>query len=132
MLRNFSIAISLSPQVCFILVLILISMFLKTDVNVRLAGNHQYGSMGNCCSPGCRWLYFDGVFLCCPFSHEMSWMRSGTYLSRFLRVFLPTHSNLSLEFRVLPQIFNFQSQYIFSLLPWRIINSLYKLSYCRY
>ena len=20
----------------------------------------------------------DGVFLCCPFSHEMSWMRSGT------------------------------------------------------
>ena len=19
----------------------------------------------------------DGVFLCCPFSHEMSWMRSG-------------------------------------------------------
>ena len=21
---------------------------------------------------------FDGVFLCCPFSHEMSWMRSGT------------------------------------------------------
>ena len=22
---------------------------------------------------------FDGVFLCCPFSHEMSWVRSGTY-----------------------------------------------------
>ena len=21
---------------------------------------------------------FGGVFLCCPFSHEMSWMRSGT------------------------------------------------------
>ena len=21
----------------------------------------------------------DGVFLCCPFSHEMCWMRSGTY-----------------------------------------------------
>ena len=20
---------------------------------------------------------FDGVFLCCPFSYEMSWMRSG-------------------------------------------------------
>ena len=20
----------------------------------------------------------DGVYLCCPFSHEMSWMRSGT------------------------------------------------------
>ena len=23
---------------------------------------------------------FDGVVLCCPFSHEMSWMRSGTEL----------------------------------------------------
>ena len=21
---------------------------------------------------------FDGVFLCCPFFHKMSWMRSGT------------------------------------------------------
>ena len=35
---------------------------------------------------------FDCVFLCCPFSHEMSWMRTGTKLSQFLRVFLPTHS----------------------------------------
>ena len=33
---------------------------------------------------------FGGVFLCCPFFHEMSWMRSGTILSKFLRVFLPT------------------------------------------
>ena len=24
---------------------------------------------------------FDGVILCCPFSHMMSWMRSGTELS---------------------------------------------------
>ena len=24
---------------------------------------------------------YDGVFLCWPFSHEMSWMRSWTYLS---------------------------------------------------
>ena len=31
-----------------------------------------------------------GVFLCCPFSHEMSWMRSWTSLSQFLRVFLPS------------------------------------------
>ena len=30
---------------------------------------------------------FGSVFLCCPFSHEMSWMRSGTELSRFLRIF---------------------------------------------
>ena len=33
---------------------------------------------------------FDGVFLCFSFSLEMSWMRSGTELSQFLRVFLPT------------------------------------------
>ena len=31
-----------------------------------------------------------GVFLCCPFSHDISWMRSSTKLSHFLRVFLPT------------------------------------------
>ena len=33
---------------------------------------------------------FDGVFLCCPFSHGMSWMRSVISLSQFLRVFLST------------------------------------------
>ena len=33
---------------------------------------------------------YDGVFLCCPFSHAMSWMRSWTKLSHFRRVFLPT------------------------------------------
>ena len=33
---------------------------------------------------------FDGVFLCCLFSHEMSGMRSGTKFSQFLWVFLPT------------------------------------------
>ena len=32
---------------------------------------------------------FYGVFLCCPFSHEMSWMKFRTELSQFLRVFLP-------------------------------------------
>ena len=26
---------------------------------------------------------FDGVFLCCPFYNEMSWMRSGIELSQF-------------------------------------------------
>ena len=34
---------------------------------------------------------YDCVFLCCPFFHEMSRMRSWTKLSQFLRVFLPTH-----------------------------------------
>ena len=36
----------------------------------------------------------DGVFLCCPFSHEMSWMRSGTELIHFLGAFLLTHTYL--------------------------------------
>ena len=28
-------------------------------------------------------------FLGCPFLHEMSWMRSGTEMNQFLRIFLP-------------------------------------------
>ena len=32
---------------------------------------------------------FDCVFLCCPFTYEISWMRSWTELSQFLRFFLP-------------------------------------------
>ena len=55
--------------------------------NVRLAGDHLYG----------KWLFawlsllvsLMGL-LCCSFSHEMSWMRSGIELSLFLRIFLPT------------------------------------------
>ena len=35
---------------------------------------------------------FDSVFLCCPFSNKMSCVRSGTWLSQFLRMFLPTLS----------------------------------------
>ena len=31
---------------------------------------------------------FDYVFICCPFSHDISWMRSGTCLSQLLRVSL--------------------------------------------
>ena len=34
---------------------------------------------------------FDGILFCAViFSHKMSWMRSGTELSHFLRIFLPT------------------------------------------
>ena len=65
-------------------------------LNVRLAGDHLYG---NCCSPGCRWYVFDGVFLCCSLSHEMSWMRSGTVLSPFLRGFLPTHGTVPVHLK---------------------------------
>ena len=40
-------------------------------LNVRLAGDHLYhlAVAGD---------VFDGIFLCCAFSYEMSWMRSGT------------------------------------------------------
>ena len=53
---------------------------------------------------------FDGVLFCAVlFSHEMSWMRSGTELSQFLRLFLPTQcsmpSNVS-AFRVLHSLYN--------------------------
>ena len=50
--------------------------------------------MGNSCSPGCQGEVFDGVFLCWPFSHKMSWMTSWTELSQILRVFLPSVSSM--------------------------------------
>ena len=59
--------------------------------NVRLAGDHlpvwemavHLSVAGDA---------FDGVFffVCCLFSDEVSQMRSGTELSQFLRIFLPT------------------------------------------
>ena len=33
---------------------------------------------------------FDGSYFMLLFSHEMSWMRSGTKLSQVMRIFLPT------------------------------------------
>ena len=48
---------------------------------------------------------YDGDFLCGPFSHEMSWMRSETELSQFLRVFLPTLSNDLASFIFIEYIF---------------------------
>ena len=53
-------------------------------LNVRLAGNHVYGKLL------LIWLslvLFDIFFLCCPFSHEVSCMRSGTEFGQFVRVF---------------------------------------------
>ena len=41
-------------------------------LNVRLAGDHLYVHLAVAGD------VFDGVLLCCPISHEMSWMRSGT------------------------------------------------------
>ena len=52
--------------------------------NVRVASNHLYG----------KWLFtwlslvmsLMMSYFVLSFSHEMSWMRSGTELSRFLRI----------------------------------------------
>ena len=44
-------------------------------LNVRLAGDYLYGKIAVHLAVAGD--VFDGVFLCCPFSHE-SWMRSGT------------------------------------------------------
>ena len=52
-------------------------------LNVRLTGGHLYEKLA----------VAGGVLkapVCWPFSHEVSWMRSGTLFSQFLRVFLPT------------------------------------------
>ena len=54
-------------------------------LNVRLAGDQQYGKV--------LFTWLSLVMSCMmslmlSFSHEMSWMRSGTELSQFLRVFL--------------------------------------------
>ena len=51
---------------------------MKIDVkllNVRLAGDHLDKIAVHLAVAGD---VFDGVFLCCPFFHEMSWIRSGT------------------------------------------------------
>ena len=37
------------------------------------------------------------------FSHEMSWMRSGTELNQFLRIFLPTLECACYVFKILLQ-----------------------------
>ena len=46
-------------------------------LNVRLAGDHQYGKLLF------TWLFY-GVCFVLSFPHEMSWMRSGTDMSQFL------------------------------------------------
>ena len=47
----------------------------KKMLNVRLASDHLMGNADHLAVAGD---VFDGVILCCPFSHEMFWMRSGT------------------------------------------------------
>ena len=44
-------------------------------LNVRLAGDHLCEIAVHLAVAGDG---FDGVFLCCPFSQEMFWIRSGT------------------------------------------------------
>ena len=42
--------------------------------NVRIAGDHLYGKIAFYLAVACD--VYDGVFLCCPLSHEISLMRS--------------------------------------------------------
>ena len=44
-------------------------------LNVRVADDHLYGKFVDLAVTG---NVFDAVFLFCPFSHQMSWIRSGT------------------------------------------------------
>ena len=59
--------------------------------NARLAGDHLYGKRLF------TWLSLVvSLIVSCfvlSFSHEMSWKRSGTELSQFLRIFLPPLAN---------------------------------------
>ena len=45
-------------------------------LNVRLAGDHLYGKKAVYLAVAGD--VFNDVSLCCPFSHDMSWMISGT------------------------------------------------------
>ena len=58
-------------------------------MNDRLAGDHLYGKWQLTWVSLVMSLVL--VCLCCPFSHEMSCLRSGTELSQFLKIF-PTYS----------------------------------------
>ena len=56
--------------------------------NVRLAGDHLYGKwLFSCVS---LMMSLMASYFMLSFSHEMSWMRSGTKLSQVMRIFLPT------------------------------------------
>ena len=64
--------------------------------NVKLAGGHLYG----------KWLFTwlslvmsltMSYFVLCPFSHNMSWMKYGTELNQFLKIFLPTFESHELN-----------------------------------
>ena len=63
------------PLFIVILVIYKYKNRLKSMLIVKPAGDHLYGKSVHLTVAGD---VFDGVFLCCPFSHEMSWVRSGT------------------------------------------------------
>ena len=48
---------------------------------------------------------FGGVLFCSVlFPHEMSWMRSGTELCQFLRIFQPTFVNLVMRSKITTEV----------------------------
>ena len=64
----------------------------KIDFNARLAGDHLYGKWLLTWLLLVMSLMVSFVFVLSFFSLEMSWMRSGTELSQFLRNFLPAQT----------------------------------------
>ena len=64
--------------------------------NVRLAGDHLYGKSLYTWMSLVMSLMVSYFVL--PFSHELSWMRSGTELNQFLRIFLPTFAQFFKRF----------------------------------
>ena len=57
-------------------------------LNVRLAGDHLYGKL--LFTWLSRVMSLMASFCAVLFSHKIYWIRSGTELDLFLRVFLPT------------------------------------------
>ena len=51
--------------------------------NVRLAADHLYVASD---------VFYAVLFYAVFFPHEMTWMKSGTELRQFLKIFLPIHA----------------------------------------
>ena len=59
--------------------------------NVRLATDHLHGKMAAHLAVAGD-VFGRVLFYAAFFSHEMTWMKSGTELSQFLKSFLSTHA----------------------------------------
>ena len=67
-------------------------------LNVWLAADHLYGK--RLFTYLSLVMYLMVPYFVLSFSHEMSWMRSGTEMNQFLRVFLPTDATFPTMYRL--------------------------------